>query len=195
VSKRRHGNQIYRARGDQPVTTHRRRQQPNQRGENRTVSPIQARLPGGSTQHGGLVAQHEQLDVLGCRRTSEQQQPAAQPAEHQVEHPQRHGTRSFLTARSPGSPQVMPLRPSFGTNLFRCREEIGVCSHDLLGADRGRSFWNCCLEADLCGACVLVGAAGGSGSREVCTAPSWSALLAEQTQEFGSDGGGSSSAE
>jgi hypothetical protein len=42
-------------------------QEPGHRGEDRTVGPVQPG-PGTSTaQHGDLVAQDEQLDVLGCR--------------------------------------------------------------------------------------------------------------------------------
>jgi hypothetical protein len=74
-------------RSNQPVATHRRRQQPDQPGQDCAVSPIQARLGRGSTKHTNLVAQHQQLDVLGRRATAKQQQPTAQPTEDQVEHP------------------------------------------------------------------------------------------------------------
>jgi hypothetical protein len=89
------------AHGDQPVATDRRRQQPNQRGQDCTISPIQAQLRSGSTQHGNLVAQHQQLDILGCRARAKQQQPTAQPAEDQVQRPQRRGTRSCLVGNPP----------------------------------------------------------------------------------------------
>jgi Transposase DDE domain len=55
-----------------------------------------------------------------------------------------------------------------------------VCRHDLLGVDRVRSFTTCRLGLTRLWPASPVGAAGGSGSREVCVARSWSALLAEQ---------------
>ena len=66
-----------RACGDQPVAAHGRRQQPNQRDEDRTVRPIQARLRRGSSQHGNLVAQHQQAvcDRLGIPRSHCESEP------------------------------------------------------------------------------------------------------------------------
>src|SRR5947207_15891570 len=45
----------------------RRRQQPDQGGENRPAGPVQPGPRMYAAQHGDLVAQHEQLDVLGKR--------------------------------------------------------------------------------------------------------------------------------
>jgi hypothetical protein len=42
-------------------------QEADQRGEDRAVGPVQAWSGMGAAQHGNLVPQHEQLDVLGCR--------------------------------------------------------------------------------------------------------------------------------
>ena len=54
-------------RGDQPVRPQACGQEPDQRGEDRAVGPVEA-WPGlGAAQHGNLVPQHEQLDVLGRR--------------------------------------------------------------------------------------------------------------------------------
>jgi hypothetical protein len=45
---------------------------PDQRGEDRSVYPVQAGLRGGSAQHGDFVTQHQEFDVLGRRRAAEQ---------------------------------------------------------------------------------------------------------------------------
>ena len=54
-------------RGDQPVRPQVPGQEANQRGEDRAVGPVQAWPGMGAAQHGNLVPQHEQLDVLGRR--------------------------------------------------------------------------------------------------------------------------------
>jgi hypothetical protein len=46
---------------------------------------------GAAAQHGDLVPQHEQLRILGRRRPAEQDQPAAEPDEDEVEQAQGHG--------------------------------------------------------------------------------------------------------
>jgi hypothetical protein len=45
----------------------------------------------GAAQHGNLVPQHKELDVLGRRGSAQQDQPAAEPDEDQVEQTERHG--------------------------------------------------------------------------------------------------------
>jgi hypothetical protein len=45
----------------------------------------------GAAQHGYLVSQHEQLGVLGGGWPAEQDQPAAQPREDEVEQAEGHG--------------------------------------------------------------------------------------------------------
>ena len=80
--------------GYQPVQPQPRGQQANQRGDHRPVRPIEARFRVASAQHGDLVAQHQQLDVLGRRRTPEQHQQAHKPEEDQIEQTQPHGRRS-----------------------------------------------------------------------------------------------------
>ncbi len=42
-------------------------QEPGQRSEDRTVGPVQPGPGTSAAQHGDLVPQHEQLDVLGRR--------------------------------------------------------------------------------------------------------------------------------
>ena len=53
--------------GDQPVRPQPCRQEPDQRGEDRAVGPVQPGPGIGAAQHGDLVPQHEQLGVLGGR--------------------------------------------------------------------------------------------------------------------------------
>jgi len=44
----------------------------------------------GAAQHGDLVLQHEQPGVLGGCRPAEQDQPAAEPDEDEIEQAQGH---------------------------------------------------------------------------------------------------------
>jgi hypothetical protein len=77
--------------GNQPVHPRPRRQEPDERGEDRAVGPVQPGPGIGAAQHGDLMPQHEQLRVLGGRRPAEQDQPAAEPDEDEVEQAERHG--------------------------------------------------------------------------------------------------------
>ena len=52
---------------DQPVHPQPCRQEPDQRGEDRAVSPIQPGPRMSTAQHGDLMPQHQQLHVLGGR--------------------------------------------------------------------------------------------------------------------------------
>jgi hypothetical protein len=79
-----------RGRGDQAVTAQARREAPDQRGQHGSVGPVQARLRVRSTEYGDLVAQHEQLDVVGRGCAAKQGQPAEELAEDQVEQAKRH---------------------------------------------------------------------------------------------------------
>ena len=86
------------ARRDQPVHPQPWGQEPAQRGEDRAIGPVQPGPGPGTAQHGNLVPQHQQLDVLGGRRAAKQNQPAAKPDEDQVEQAKRHGRSSSTTA-------------------------------------------------------------------------------------------------
>jgi hypothetical protein len=61
-----------RVRGDQAMPTQRLRQPPHERGEHGPVRPIQAWPWVRAAQDGDLVAQHEELDVLGRGRAAQQ---------------------------------------------------------------------------------------------------------------------------
>jgi hypothetical protein len=47
-----------------------------------------------AAQHGDLVMQHQDLDVLGGISAGEQRQPAQHAGEHQVRESEGHGWRS-----------------------------------------------------------------------------------------------------
>jgi len=51
----------------------------------------------GAAQHGDLVPQHEELGVLGGCRPAEQDQPAAQPREDEIEQAEGHARSSCPT--------------------------------------------------------------------------------------------------
>jgi len=61
-----------RVRSDHAVATQCAGQPPDERGEDRSVRPVQAWSPVGATQDRDLVAQHEELDVLGGGRAAQQ---------------------------------------------------------------------------------------------------------------------------
>jgi hypothetical protein len=64
---------------------------PDQRGQHRSVGPVQPGPGLGAAQHGDLVPQHQQLRVLGRRRAAEQDKPATEPNEDQIEQAKGHG--------------------------------------------------------------------------------------------------------
>jgi hypothetical protein len=76
---------------DQPVHPQPFWQEPDQRGEDGAVGPVQPGSRIGAPQHGDLVPQHQQLRVLGRRRAAEQHKPAADPDEDQIEQTEGHG--------------------------------------------------------------------------------------------------------
>jgi hypothetical protein len=71
-----------------------RGQQLAQRAEDRPVDPGQCRTWVVSTQHGDLVTQHQDLNVLCCVGPGEQRQPAQHASEDQVRKSEGHGRRS-----------------------------------------------------------------------------------------------------
>jgi hypothetical protein len=56
-----------------------------QRGEHGSVGPVQARPRVCSAEYGDLVAEDEELDVLGRRGTAQERQPVEEPVEDQVD--------------------------------------------------------------------------------------------------------------
>jgi len=80
--------------GDEPQSAQMRGQQPAQRAEDGAVDPGHGRAWVLSTQHGDLVAEHKDFDVLGCVGAGEQCQPAQQAGEQQVGESEGHSGRS-----------------------------------------------------------------------------------------------------
>ena len=104
-----------RVRSDQAMATQRFGQPRDEGGEHGPVRPIQARSRVSATQDGDLVAQHEELDILGGGGTAHQQDQPKHLPEDQVRQPQRYSgimsdRRSPLAsdpAPSSGTPQVI----------------------------------------------------------------------------------------
>jgi hypothetical protein len=84
---------------DQAMSAQHLRQSPDQRGEDRSIRSVQAWCRVGSAQHGEVVAQHQEFDVLGRRRAAEQQQLGSAAAG-------RSNTADATTR-----PTIMPRRP------------------------------------------------------------------------------------
>jgi len=84
----------HRRRGDQAMTAQHRGKASDQRGERGSVGPVQAWSRVGSAEYSDLVAQDEDLDVLGRRWAAEPRQEAEQPDEDQVEETEGRGRRS-----------------------------------------------------------------------------------------------------
>ena len=106
-----------RVRRHQPAHPQRSREQPGQGSDHRPVGPVQLRFGVLPPQHRHLLAQHQQLGVLRCRRTRQQRHPAGQADEDQVEHPYGHKP-AILPAQRPSRQsysQVSSPMPRFGT--------------------------------------------------------------------------------
>ena len=100
-----------RVRGDQAMATQCAGQPPHERGEHGPVRPVQAWSWVGAAQDGDLVAQHEELDVLGGGRAAQQQDQPEHLPEDQVQQPQRHA--GIMSDQR--SPLVSDPGPTSGT--------------------------------------------------------------------------------
>ena len=100
-----------RVRGDQAMATQRSGQPPHEGGEHGPVRPVQAWSWVGAAQDGDLVAQHEELDVLGGGRAAHQQDQPEHLPEDQVQQPQRHA--GIMSDQR--SPLVSDPGPTSGT--------------------------------------------------------------------------------
>ena len=90
-----------RVRRDQAMAAQPSGQAPNERGEHGPVRPLQAGSGVGAAEHGDLVSQHEQFDVLGGGRAAQQHDQSEHVLEDQVQEPQRHGGDHAGYQRSP----------------------------------------------------------------------------------------------
>jgi hypothetical protein len=100
-----------RVRCDQAMATQCAWQPRDEGGEHGPVRPVQPRAWVGATQDGDLVAQHEELDILGGGRTAHQQDQPKHLPEDQVRQPQRHS--GIMSDRR--SPLVSSPGPSSDT--------------------------------------------------------------------------------
>ena len=101
-------------RGDNTVRPQLAGQHPGQRGRHRAIRPRQPRPADLAAQHGHLVPQHHDLDVLRRVRSGQQRQPAQHPHQAQVQHPRSHGQRSCRAAL-PSKPAGQRCCASSGT--------------------------------------------------------------------------------
>jgi hypothetical protein len=85
-------------RRDKPQPAQVRGQQLAQRAEKRSVDPGHRGARIASSKYGDLVAEHQDLDVLGCVGSGEQRQPTQHAGEHQVCESKSHGERSCWAA-------------------------------------------------------------------------------------------------
>jgi len=99
-----------RVRGAQAMATQRWRHTPDEGREDGPVRPVQVRSRVGAAQHRDLVAQNEELDVLGGGRANRQQDQPEHLPEDQIQQPQRH-IGIMATRRSP----LVSDQPEFWT--------------------------------------------------------------------------------
>jgi hypothetical protein len=94
-----------RAGGDEAVMAQPGREVSGEGGEHGAVRPRQVR-PGAqlAPQHRDLVAQCEELNVLGILRPGQQQDQSEEPDEDQVEHTQRHRVAACHDHLEPQTP-------------------------------------------------------------------------------------------
>ena len=97
--------------GAQAMTTQRSGQPLDEGGEHGPVRPLQAGPGVGAAQHRDLVPQHEELDVLGAGRATQQQDQPEHLPEDQIEQPQRHA--GIMSDQR--SPLVSDPDPTSGT--------------------------------------------------------------------------------
>ena len=90
-------------------------QQAGQRREDGPVWPTAAWPAALAAQDRDLVAQDEDLGVLGCLFSGQQSKPADELVEDQVEESERHGRRSSRFATAQVKLQVNAMDQVFGT--------------------------------------------------------------------------------
>jgi hypothetical protein len=121
------------ARGDQPMAAQLRRQSPDEGGEDRPVRPVQAWSRVGAAEHGDLMPQHQQLDVLGGCRTSQQQDQPEHLLEDQI---QQRAPRGAVVSDGGERPSVL-CRRGGGVKLAAADPGIagvGGSSRDKVGS-------------------------------------------------------------
>jgi hypothetical protein len=81
-------------------------QVPDQRGKDSTVGPVHAGPWLRPPQHRDLMAQDEQLGVLGCWGSAKKDEPCGDPGKDQVQQAHRHGRSSCPPTAHHLYPQV-----------------------------------------------------------------------------------------
>ena len=137
------------ARGDQAMATQRSRQPPDERGEHGPVRPLQAGSGVGAAQHGDLVPQHEELDVLGADvRPSSRSSPSMC---WKIRYNSRNDTAEIMPGRCrssiaagqrhvqhSGTPQAATYAGAVGTGAGDQRAEPGPARGRARAARPGR---------------------------------------------------------
>jgi hypothetical protein len=80
-----------RVRRDQAAATQCSWQPPNEGGEDGPIRPVQAWPWVGAAEHGDLVPQDKELDILGGGIAGHQEDQSEHLLEDQIQQPQRHG--------------------------------------------------------------------------------------------------------
>jgi hypothetical protein len=78
--------------GNNPMQTPPMGEQAGQGGQDRTIRPGGTSSGDLTAQHRDLVAQDEDLDVLGCGAAGEQPEPAEHRDTDQIQQSKQHGT-------------------------------------------------------------------------------------------------------
>jgi hypothetical protein len=132
-----------RARRHQPMHTQRLRQHPSQPRQDRTISPRQPRPAHLTAQDGDLMTQHEDLHILRRITTSQQQQPADNPAEGQIHQAQRHDRRGCPTPATPSTTRYHRRSRPHGrvlTSFRSCRSKSGIYCGVTLASHQAPEF-------------------------------------------------------
>jgi hypothetical protein len=128
--------------GDDPLRPQLAGQQPRQRGQHRTIRPRQPRPADLAAQHGHLMPQYDDLDVLRGVGSGQQRQPAQHPQHAQVQHPHSHNPRSCRATLS-GKPAGQHRCTDSGTVQARIQALIAELAplHAVTQADVTVTTW------------------------------------------------------
>jgi hypothetical protein len=115
-----------RGRGDDPMQSASRGQQPGQCRKHRPIRPRQARSVHLTAQHGDLVAQHEDFRVFRLCAAGQQPEPGQDLPEDQIQQSYRHDRRSCPTTTVPRYPQLTAVDGQFGTHPHPIEKSQGL---------------------------------------------------------------------
>ena len=95
----------------QPTSSQRCREQPGQCRQDRPVGPVRLGPGHLAAEHHHLLAQRQDLRVLGRLTAAQQDQPANDPDHDQVQQTERHGPRSCLNSPTDTNRNSKPMCP------------------------------------------------------------------------------------